>query len=37
MMLFDPEVGPTIKEGNVAGRLGGGEGREMTSATVKQK
>jgi hypothetical protein len=24
MMLFDPEVGPSIKWGNVAGRQGGG-------------
>jgi hypothetical protein len=24
MMLFDPEVGPSIKLGNVAGRQGGG-------------
>jgi hypothetical protein len=27
MMLFDPEVGPSIKGGNVAGRQG--EGREI--------
>jgi hypothetical protein len=24
MMFFDPEVGPSIKEGNVAGRQRGG-------------
>jgi hypothetical protein len=35
MTLFDQEVGPCIKVGNVAGRQGGG--KEIMSATVKQK
>jgi hypothetical protein len=35
MMLFDPEVGLSIKGGNVAGRQGGG--REIMSAIVQQK
>jgi hypothetical protein len=35
MMLFDPEVGPSIKGGNVAGRQG--ERREIMSAIVKQR
>jgi hypothetical protein len=34
MMLFDQEMGLSIKGGNVAGRQGGG--REIMSATVKQ-
>jgi hypothetical protein len=40
-MLFDPEVGPSIKGGNVAGRQGwGGEimrDNECSSETNKQK
>jgi hypothetical protein len=35
MMLFNPEVSLSIKEGNMAGRQGGEEG--LTSATVKQR
>jgi hypothetical protein len=35
MMLFDPEVGPSIKRGNVAGMQG--RGGERLSATVKQR
>jgi hypothetical protein len=35
MMLFDPEVGLSIKGGNMAGRQE--EGREIRSATVKQR
>jgi hypothetical protein len=35
MMLFDPEVGPSIKVGNVAGRQRGEE--RLMSATVKQR
>jgi hypothetical protein len=35
-MLFDPEVGPSIKGENVAGRWGG-RGREIMNATVKQR
>jgi hypothetical protein len=42
MMLFDPEVGPSIKGRNVAGRQGGGRKirqtmREIMSTTVKQQ
>jgi hypothetical protein len=35
MMLFDPKVGLSIKEGNVSGRQG--RGIEIMSATVKQR
>jgi hypothetical protein len=35
IMLFDPEIGLSIKGGDVAGRQGGG--REVISATVKQR
>jgi hypothetical protein len=35
MMLFDPEVGLSIKEGNVAGRQKGEE--KLMSAIVKQR
>jgi hypothetical protein len=35
MVLFDPEVGLSIKGVNVAGRWGGG--REIMTATVKQR
>jgi hypothetical protein len=34
-MLFDIKVGPSIEEGNVAGRKL--EVRELMNATVKQK
>jgi hypothetical protein len=38
MMLFDPEVGPSIKRGNVAGRQGGGrEINECYSKTKKKR
>jgi hypothetical protein len=35
MMLFDPEVGPSIKGEKVAGRQGGEE--RLMSATVEQR
>jgi hypothetical protein len=35
MMLFDPEVGPSIKGENVAGSQG--RARELMSVTVKQR
>jgi hypothetical protein len=35
MMPFDPEVGPSIKGGNVAGRQGGE--KSLMSATMKQR
>jgi hypothetical protein len=34
-MLFDPEVGPSIKGGNVAGRQGGG--REINECYSETK
>jgi hypothetical protein len=38
MMLFDPEVGLSIKEGNVAGRgVRGGRRKRSMSAIVKQR
>jgi hypothetical protein len=35
MMLFDPEVGPSIKVGNVAGKQG--EGREINECFSETK
>jgi hypothetical protein len=41
MILFDPEVGPRIKGGNVAGRQGGGREimreNECNSKTIKKE